>query len=603
MRVIATAGHVDHGKSTLVKALTGQEPDRWQAERDRGLTIDLGFVWTDLPNPGSAETQTVAFVDVPGHQRFIGNMLAGLGPCPAVMFVVAADEGWARQSQEHLAAIDALGVASGVLVITKCDLADPGPARAAALERIAASSLQLTDTVEVAAPSGTGIVELRKVLGRFAAELPVPDVQARVRLWIDRSFSIKGAGTVVTGTLSQGRICLGDELQLRDRRVRVRGLQSLDVRQDVVAAPARVALNLADVAVAEVGRGDVLMTPGAWRTTSVLDVRLHPVSASPDTGRHRAAEALPEQLMLHAGTAAEQVRLRRLAEDITRITLPQALPLAAGDRAILRNPGTQHIVAGLVVVDADPPPLTRRGAGRRRAEALQVADGSLQLVREVSRRGAVTRHDLLTLGFTEQELAPVAGVHAVGQWLVADEQWRRWAEALSAAVQTQARLDPLLPSLTVEAARAAAGIAARELLADVAREAGLEVRAGRVHADVAPSFGRAEPGLAAIEARLAETPWAAPERTELEAAGLGAKELAAAVQAGRLIRLPGDVVLLPDGPARAMRVLAGLPQPFTLSAARQALGSTRRVVVPLLEHLDERGWTKRVDGSLRVVVR
>src|SRR5882672_6734678 len=203
MQVIATAGHVDHGKSALVRALTGMEPDRWAEERRRGLTIDLGFAWTKLPGG-----EQLAFVDVPGHERFVPNMLAGLGPVPAVMFVVAADGGWMPQSAEHLAAVDALGVRHGLLVITRSDLADPAPATRQARAEIARTSLGAVEAVPVSAVTGEGLDDLRAALFRLAAALaePVPAVGAPIRLWIDRSFTIRGAGTVVTGTLPAGTV-------------------------------------------------------------------------------------------------------------------------------------------------------------------------------------------------------------------------------------------------------------------------------------------------------------------------------------------------------------------------------------------------------------
>ena len=205
MQVVATAGHVDHGKSTLVRALTGMEPDRWAEERRRGMTIDLGFAWTRLP-----DGTDLAFVDVPGHERFVPNMLAGVGPVPAVVFVVAADDGWRPQSAEHLAAIDALDVRHGLLVVTRSDLADPGPAAREAGEQIAATSLAGAETVAVSATTGAGLDELRAALVRLAGLLPVPDPAARLRLWVDRVFTVTGAGTVVTGTLGSGSLRVGD---------------------------------------------------------------------------------------------------------------------------------------------------------------------------------------------------------------------------------------------------------------------------------------------------------------------------------------------------------------------------------------------------------
>src|SRR5580658_1442080 len=201
MHVVVTAGHVDHGKSALIRALTGQEPDRWAEERRRGMTIDLGFGWLNLP-----AGDQMAFVDVPGHERFVPNMLAGVGPVPAILFVVAADEGWMPQSAEHLAAIEAVGIRHGLLVVSRSDLADPGPATRQAADQIAATSLGRVESVAVSAVTGAGLPELRAALVRLVASLPVPDAAAPVRLWVDRSFSIRGSGTVVTGTLPAGTV-------------------------------------------------------------------------------------------------------------------------------------------------------------------------------------------------------------------------------------------------------------------------------------------------------------------------------------------------------------------------------------------------------------
>ena len=244
-RVLATAGHVDHGKSTLVQALTGRDPDRLAQEKARGLSIDLGFAWTVLPSGAD-----VAFVDVPGHQRFVGTMLAGLGPAPAVLFVVAADQGWAAQSSEHLAAVRALGITQGLLVITRADLAtrqDRERVRADATQRLATAGLRVP-ACTVSANSGEGMDELLAALDDLVAGLPEPDAQAPVRLWCDRAFTIPGAGTVVTGTLPAGTLHPGDQLMLltggTQREVVVRGLHSEDLPREQVQPVSRVAVNL-----------------------------------------------------------------------------------------------------------------------------------------------------------------------------------------------------------------------------------------------------------------------------------------------------------------------------------------------------------------------
>jgi selenocysteine-specific elongation factor len=575
VHVVATAGHVDHGKSTLVRALTGTEPDRWAEERRRGMTIDLGYAHTTLPSG-----EVLALVDVPGHARFIGNMLAGLGPAPAVLLVVAADEGWRRQSAEHLAAVDALGLRTGLLAVTRSDLADPRAATEEALGQVRTSSLGDVEAVAVSGATGAGLADLVAALDRLVARAPAPDLDAPVRLWVDRAFTVRGAGTVVTGTLGAGRLRTGGVLVVGDREVRVRGLQALGEAVDEVDAVARVAVALRGVEREDVQRGDVLLAPGAWATTSALDVR---------------TAATAEHLVLHVGTAAVPVRLRPLGDGTARLLLPRPLPLRAGDRALLRDPAAQVVAAGVEVLDADPPPLRRRGAARQRGAVL--AAGPVTAPDEVARRGAVRREDLQRLGVDTSGLPDVAG------WLVDPAQQERWAAALRRLVQDHDTAAPLDRGLPLDAARREVGVPDRALLTALAVGTGLVVEAGRVRSVQEPGLGAAEAAVQRLEARLADEPFVAPERPELEELGLGARELAAAAAAGRVLRLPGEVVLLPDGPARAMRALAQLPQPFTLSAARVALGTTRRVAVPLLEHLDGRGWTRRVDVTARVVVR
>lgn len=297
--MIATAGHVDHGKSTLVHRLTGMWPDRLAEEQRRGLTIDLGFAWTDI------DGRRLAFVDVPGHERFVGNMLAGVGPVPAVMFVVAATEGWMPQSEEHLSALDALGVRHALLVISKADLADPGPVAGDCLRRFAGTSLAGPPVIV-----GTDLDLLRTELVALVDRLPPPDGTADVRLWVDRAFTIRGAGTVVTGTLAAGTLRVGDELEHAGQRVTVRGLQTLGEDRRTVGPVARVAVNLRGVDRQRIARGDTLRTPGVWRDTDEIDVALRSVDAS-----------LPRELVLHIGSAAVPVRVRPLGPAAARLRL------------------------------------------------------------------------------------------------------------------------------------------------------------------------------------------------------------------------------------------------------------------------------------------
>ncbi|MGH3342257.1 MAG: selenocysteine-specific translation elongation factor [Carbonactinosporaceae bacterium] len=585
MHVVATAGHVDHGKSTLIRALTGMEPDRWDEERRRGLTIDLGFAWTRLPSG-----REIAFVDVPGHERFVGNMLAGIGPVSAVMIVVAADEGWQPQSEEHLEAIDALEVRHGLLVVTRRDLADPAAAAAQARERLATTSLRSVETLSVSGVTGEGLDALRATLDRLVAALPAPDVEAPVRLWVDRAFTIRGRGTVVTGTLSAGTVAVGDELVLvpSGRRVRVRGLEALKAQRDRVGAVARVAVNLRGVGAGEVRRGHALLTPGRWLSTPAVDARL----------RGAAPSDLPAWLTFHIGSAAVPARLRPLGADTVRLTLARELPLRIGDRALLRDPGRHRVPAGVTVLDVHPPGLVRRGASRERARVLDSVTGVPDVADELRRRRLVRRSELVAMGVEP----PADPVH--GQWFADPAYWDDLKQRLTGLVSTHAQQNQLDPGVPLEVARRALALPELRLVEALVRPP-LRVRNGKLYgpqaAPVLPAH--AQQGIDAIRRDLAAAPFNAPDANRLAALGLTPRYLAAAAEAGALLRVADGVFLLPGADESAAGVLAGLDQPFTASEARQALGTSRRVAVPLLELLDARGYTRRLDEAGRRRVR
>jgi selenocysteine-specific elongation factor len=609
----------------LVRALTGMEPDRWDAERRRGMTIDLGYAWTTLPSGDE-----LAFVDVPGHERFITNMLAGVGPVPAVMFVVAADGSWMPQSAEHLAAIDALGVRHGVLVVTRADLTDPAPALAEATLKIAGTSLGGLEAVTVSALTGQGLPELTAALGRLAARLPAPDPAGGVRLWLDRVFAIKGSGTVVTGTLQAGTVRAGDELVVTPamRPVRIRGVQSLGAPAAQVGAVARVALNLRGVSTGELGRGMALIQPGRWTVTSVIDVRVaaHPSPGGEPPGIIR----LPPQLALHIGAARAVARVRMLSSRFARLTLDHPLPLHVGDRVLLRDPGAApdraggRPVFGATVLDVLPPRL--RGNGAAAAAARELASWrEVPVVADLLRRHRLLRASAAAaMGL--RDLPPPVG----GDWLVDPAHWGQLRKLLAEAVAAHAARDPLAAGLPVEAARAELGLPDRELVSALAAwfpsgaGAPIEARGGYLRAVGSGGSGPPEAarpsasgGTAqaahlrlpaqvadAVQALLADlehAPFSAPDAGRMHELGLDPRAAAAAERAGLLRRLPGNVLLAPDAPERAARILAGLPQPFTTSDARQALGTTRRVAIPLLEWLDRAGVTRRLADDRRTI--
>jgi selenocysteine-specific elongation factor len=611
MHVLATAGHVDHGKSTLVRALTGTDPDRLAEERRRGLTIELGYAWTTLPG----QPEPVAFVDVPGHERFVPTMLSGVGPVPAVLFVVAADDPWMPQAEEHLRALDAWGVRRGVVAVTRSDLADPGPAIDEVGSRLAGSSLAKVPICAVSATTDAGMDALRRELSALTAALPTPDPSSDVRLWVDRCFVLAGAGTVVTGTLTAGTIRVGDQLQTRTHRVRVRSVQSLGQDVESVSGVARVALLLGGQSGrTTIARGTPLVTPDAWLPTTIADVRLGAVDVDPGHERRASvsSQPVPQQPVLHIGAASAGCRVRPLDACHLRLTIDRPLPLRIGDRALLRDPGSRQ-VWGVQVLDPAPPQLRRRGAGGLRAKALSAADGSLG--EELARRGP-TRHDLLRrigvrMGDDGSGLGSGLdsgcqsrngdGAMRAGEWWIGVDDLQRWRAEVAEVVAQHRLREPLQPGPTVGEVAHALRLPDVELVTAVVQPP-LLIRSGRVQPQAVPLPPALERALAMLAAQLTDSPFAAPDAARLDALGLDRRSLAAAERAGRLLRLSDAVVLLPGSDRIAVDRLSGLPQPFTASQARQALGTSRRVTLPLLDLLDRRGLTRRLPDDRRLVV-
>ncbi|MEO3763761.1 SelB C-terminal domain-containing protein [Streptomyces sp. B5E4] len=583
--VIATAGHVDHGKSTLVRALTGTDPDRLAEERRRGLTLDLGFAWTTAPGG-----RALAFVDVPGHHRYLATTFAGIATAPAVLLVVSAEEGWRRQTEEHLVALDAFGVRTGLLVVTRADLADPAPALAKAVERACGTGLAGAPAVAVSARTGEGLDLLLGELDALAADRPSPDPAAPVRLWLDRSFTMAGVGTVVTGTLAAGTLAEGDTLHLAPagRTVQVRGLHSLGHAVPRVTGPARVAVNLRRIAADQVGRGDALLTPGRWWTTDRVDVRYEPTGGTDDGGR---PPRLPAEPLVHCGTAATSARLRPLGRDAARLTLRTPLPLHVGDRLLLRDPGSRLLV-GATVLDPEPPPLTGRGAAAIRARRLaDIAEPTDPAVR------------LATAGLGERGRLAAQGyaVEAGGErWLFDRGHAERLGATLAAAVREHAEAHPADPGLPLAQARRLLALPPDTAWDGLAAASGVDLilRDERLYradeADRLPAAVAA--GLTGLLDDLRSAPFQAPTRRRLDELGLTAEALTLLVRRGALERV-GAVYLPAGSVVRAARELAGLPQPFTVGEAARALAISRRVAIPLLETLDETGHThRRPDG-------
>jgi selenocysteine-specific elongation factor len=603
LRVVATAGHVDHGKSSLIHRLTGIDPDRWAEEKRRGLTIDLGYAWCTLPSG-----REIGFVDVPGHERFIANMLAGVGPVPLVLFVVAADEGWRRQSEEHLQILDVLGVTQAVVALTKRDLVDDGTARTRheeVRERLAGSGLEHAPILSVSAVDGGGLDELRTALDAMLEAAPPPE-DARLRLFVDRVFTIKGAGTVVTGTLTGDCLQVGDEVELlpAGRRARIRALQTHGAPEDRACPVSRVAANLAGAEREGLARGDVLGPPGRWRPARTLEAHLRPVRGLAHAITGRGA------FKLYAGAAEADAAVRILgaasiepgAEGFARIRLARPLVLDVFDRFVLRDAGRRETVAGGVVLDPAPP--SRSGATpitRLAARAAAPRAGLVSLL--VAERGAVEASEAATL----------TGTGATSQGWLVDARVRRAAdEALRATLSAHHLAHPLERGVGLEAARSAVASALRlagspseagavdavlaglESAGEVIRE-GDAVRLATHRVALEEHRGDVDRLLTAIGGDHEASP---PTLRELAADGVEREVVEAADREGLVIRLTPDLVVTPAFAARAEAVARAASSGLTVSAFREALGTSRKYAVPLLEWLDRRGVTRR-EGDLR----
>jgi selenocysteine-specific elongation factor len=562
-------------------------------------------------------------------------MLAGAGPTPAVMFVVAADGGWMPQSAEHLSAIDALGVRAGILVVTRSDLADPGSALREASDKIAATSLGRDtgfEAVAVSAVTGQGIGDLVAALDRLAARLPAPDPEDSVRLWLDRVFAVKGAGTVVTGTLQAGTVRAGDEMLLTPamRPVPIRSVQSLGAPATEATGVARVALNLRGVSSKELHRGMALVQPGKWTMTTTIDVRLARPAAAP--GGPGRIWRLPPRVTLHIGAARAVSTIRMLGGSIARLTLDHPLPLHVGDRVLLRDPGaaadraTGRPLFGATVLDVAPPRLRGTGAAAAAQRELE-SWPELPTAADLLRRHRLLRSSAASAMGLRDLPTPVRA-----DWLADPPHWQQLRQRLAAAVAAHTKRDPLALGLSLDAARAELGLPDRGLVealaapqdgvdgpevvqvrggylqlargrdraaetaqgAEEARQQPLDASAAGLPASVAQA-------VQAVLADMADAPFSAPDIDRLRELGLDARGAAAAERAGLLRRLPGSVILPAEATSLAARILAELPQPFTASEARQALRSSRRVVIPLLEWLDREGVTRRLPDNRRTM--
>ncbi|MEN8234809.1 MAG: selenocysteine-specific translation elongation factor [Actinomycetota bacterium] len=581
MPIIGTAGHVDHGKSTLVHALTGRDPDRWAEEKARGLTIDLGFAWARL---GGRE---VGFVDVPGHERFIKNMLAGIGGLNVALLVVAADEGWMPQSEEHLAVLDLLGIEHGVVALTRIDLADEELielSRADVTEHTEGTVAAAWPVIEVAAPAGVGLESLAEALvGALDAAGPPPDVD-RPRMWIDRAFTIAGAGAVVTGTLVAGPVSVDDRLQCYPGgEVRVRGIQSHETSHDTLGPGTRAALNVAGVDRASLDRGTLLAAPGSIGMTerflAVVNVPTRSETAVDDRGAYH----------VHVGTATVPARIRIIGDgppSTVIVTTTAPLPIAMGDRFILRDTGRRRVVAGGTVLDPAP---DRKPS----ADNVELLAAAVSGPREARADALVDVHGEMDddeVGRSSGGGTPTRAI-SVGGLYFSHERFERRSRDLANAVGEHHERYPLRAGLPKSEAASRLGTTPDIIAALASADPGLVedgpvVRGTDFTVDLGPDEGRAwETARGRLSERLA-----VPRASEL---GLPEEVVHALIRRGDLVRVGADLVFLPDQLVRVTEALHALPDGFTVAQFRDTFELTRRQAVPLLEWLDAEGWTRR----------
>jgi selenocysteine-specific elongation factor len=618
--VVGTAGHIDHGKSSLVLALTQIDPDRLEEEKRRGMTIDLGFAYMQLPSG-----RRVGIVDVPGHQRFLKNMLAGVHGMDAVLLVIAADEGPMPQTREHLAIVDLLGIEHGLVVLTKADLVDDawlGLVREDVASLLAGTSLQHAPIVAVSSTTGAGLDQLRAALDAELAQTAArPDV-GRPRLPVDRSFAMSGFGTVVTGTLVGGALRQGAELALlpAGRRVRIRGLQQHNQPVEEARPGSRTAVNLSGLDHSQVRRGDVLALPGTLPASRRLDARLVVLPGVPPLRHH-------QRLQMYHETSEVMIELSLLERDELRggeagwVQLFATQPVVAldGDRFILRVPSPAATVAGGVIVDSAPRRHRRRDpAVLADLAARERADPATAAVLELGKHpwGLVGAELAGRLGLSPEQmetvLAPLIERGAVrrlaARWLTR-EQWERSVARVLSGLTAYHEGQPLRRGMPKEELRSRTGIPAEmfaELLTTLAAEQTVVDQGGEVAAAAhRPALtSEQETAIAAFVAELQGQPFSPPPLPDLiRRYRLTPALLQYLVVDGRVVRVNDETAFARsayDDAVRRIRDHLTEHRTLTVAAARDVLGSSRRYVLPLLEWLDAQKITRRV-GDDRIL--
>jgi selenocysteine-specific elongation factor len=615
--IIATAGHVDHGKSALVKALTGTDPDRLPEEKARQITIELGFAELNLTAP-SGEKIHAGIVDVPGHEDFVRNMIAGVGSIDLALFVVAADDGWMPQTEEHLQILTYLGVQRAVIALTKSDLGNIDGAAEQIRSQLRGTAFAESPIVPTSVRTGDGIENLKTALAaKFATMQPQCDF-GKPRLFIDRAFTLRGIGTVVTGTLSGGRFHRGQSivLQPQNLQTRIRSIQSHGIEIEFAQPGMRTALNLPDLAIDQINRGDVITRTDLSETSSTLTAQ---IEKSPRLRvKEPAARPLKNgsSVYLHHGTSRVAAKVALLekhelvAGQKTIAHLKLALPIFAfvGDRFVIRDASERHTIAGGVVLDPDG--ANFRGAAQVKLlsmRAIAPDDVDVCVRSEIALRGSMPRKTLLNKShFSAGEISEALmrdNEIVLREEIAADvEFWQKLRNQAIALIHDAHKRNPERAGLDLNELRATLRDQTEDVFEALVAElcAGEFVRKGSAiartsHRPLLPAD--LQPIETKIREALSQKPFDPPPRREIESDRDAQHVLRFLIESGKVIQVDSDAVLLRE---HFERMKAGITEfiskngPATVSDLRQALGSSRRIMVPLLERLDRDGVTRRV---------
>jgi len=607
--IVGTSGHIDHGKSTLVTALTGIDPDRLAEEKRRGMTIDLGFAHMLLPSG-----RQIGIVDVPGHARFIRNMLAGAHGIDAVLLVVAADEGVMPQTREHLEIVDLLEVRRGLVVLTKVDLVDAAwreLVEAEVAATVKGTALEGAAAIGVSVLTGVGLAELVAGLDALLSSVEPRADLGRPRLPIDRVFTMTGFGTVVTGTLVDGGLEVGDELEIIPvgRMVRVRGLQQHNQPVNKAAPGNRVAANLIGVEKSQLTRGDVLARPGSVPTTNRVDALVRVVESAPRDLRHGA------ELLLHTGTTEVGCRAILLEGDAiqpghhgwAQLYLERPIAAAAEDRFVLRIPSPAATVAGGRFADVAPRKHPRHDAAARESLERRAAGDVLQEELRKYPRGVTVPALLKATTVTSADLSKLSA-RRVGEWLFAQEAWDAIADRARGELAAYHAAHPLRSGMAREELRSRLGLPPSsfpEVVRGLAEEGRLEERDGELALPAHRVEIQATDGPAAqLLELLAREPFAPPSLPEaMKLTGAGLELVRALAQRGDIVRVSDETAFTREAyeaAVLAVKELIASGGSVSVAQLRDRLGASRRPVLALLEHLDAAKVTRRV-GDVRLL--